>query len=192
MQAAGRVGAGPLLRSQAANGDLVLVTGTLGDAGAALALLQRSQFQRNNPHHLALLARLERPTPRVNAGMRLAGIANSALDVSDGLSGDVRHLFRGVLGAQITPTSLPLSQALSASFSAVEAREFALGAGDDYELCFTVSPDNLDKALLACEQANVAATVVGKMVDNGGCLELTEPCGETPVGAKSTHGFQHF
>ncbi len=136
----GEVEAGrALLRSGARAGDTVYVTGTFGDAAAALALLARGNGDEE------LSRRLWRPTPRLAIGRRLVGVASAAIDVSDGLLGDLAKLLAASgVGAQIDVERVPLSAALRNRFDADEQRRLALTGGDDYELCFTGAEQSLD------------------------------------------------
>ncbi len=121
-----------LLRSGAQVGDTIFVTGTLGDAAAGLALLERGDAD----HYLA--RRFLRPTARVDAGRQLAGHATAAIDVSDGLLGDLTKLLQASdVGAVVDIERVPLSAELQSAFDLSKQRQFALTGGDDYELCFT-------------------------------------------------------
>jgi thiamine-monophosphate kinase len=123
-----------LTRSGAQAGDAVFLTGTLGDAGLGLQLQQQSQTSGDA---LALIQRLDYPTPRVAAGLALRDIANSAIDISDGLAADLGHvLVASGVGADIDIDCLPLSSAFL-SVASADAWQQAVSAGDDYELCFT-------------------------------------------------------
>lgn len=127
-----------LLRSGAQVGDTVFVTGTVGDAAAGLALL------RHDDHDDYLQRRFLRPDARVDKGRELSGRAHAAIDLSDGLVGDlVKLLDASGVGAEIDINRVPMSKALRHRFSADEAQDFALTGGDDYELCFT-GPDDID------------------------------------------------
>ncbi|NIR31630.1 MAG: thiamine-phosphate kinase [Gammaproteobacteria bacterium] len=125
-----------LTRSGARPGDVISVTGTLGDAG--LALEARAGSLTLAPADEAFVQRrLARPDPRVAAGCALRGVASAAIDVSDGLAADLTHLIEASgVGATLRETELPLSQAVASVGE--RGRELALSAGDDYELCFTV------------------------------------------------------
>ena len=125
----------PLLRSGAGVGDAVYVTGTLGDAAGGLAL-----YQDGVPDE-TLLQRFLRPTPRVDIGRALVGRATAAIDISDGLAGDLYKLIDASgVGADIDVDVLPISKALQARFDSKACRKLALMGGDDYELCFTAPP----------------------------------------------------
>ena len=125
-----------LLRSGARVGDTVFVTGTIGDAAAGLALIECGK-----PDEF-LQRRFLRPNARVAKGLELSGRASAAIDLSDGLVGDLRKLLDASgVGAEIDIESIPMSDALRDHFDAKEATHFALTGGDDYELCFTAEPD---------------------------------------------------
>ncbi len=133
----GEVDAGTaLLRSGAQVGNAIFVTGTVGDAAAGLRLLQEGE------QDVYLRQRFLRPTARIETGKRLSGRASAAIDVSDGLLGDLRKLLTASgVGGEIDLGKLPVSSALREKFDADECLRFALTGGDDYELCFTAAAD---------------------------------------------------
>jgi thiamine-monophosphate kinase len=123
---------GALLRSGAQPGDAIYVSGTLGDAAAGLWLLQDGR-----PDDV-LVKRFLRPTARVELGAALAGKATAAIDISDGLAGDLKKLLAAsAVGGDIQIERLPLSDALRLAGSKQQQYQWALCGGDDYELCFT-------------------------------------------------------
>jgi thiamine-monophosphate kinase len=127
-----------LLRSGAKVGDTVFVTGTVGDAAAGLALLRDSEREEY------LQRRFLRPRARIAKGRELIGQASAAIDLSDGLVGDLRKLLDASgVGADIDIECIPTSEKLRQRFTAEEALEFALTGGDDYELLFT-GPADID------------------------------------------------
>lgn len=133
-----------LRRSGAKAGDLIYVTGDFGDTGLLLKMLHPS----NNFYEVdkILMEKLYKQTPRVNAGLALRSnaLATSAIDVSDGLAADLGHILESSnVGATIYVEKIPLSTWLKSNTSRAMAYEFALTAGDDYELCFTVTPDTM-------------------------------------------------
>lgn len=158
-----------LLRSGAQVGDAVFVTGTLGDAAAGLQRLPPASDADEEQRRAYLRGRLHRPQPRVAAGLALRGRASSCIDVSDGLLADLAHVCTASgVAAELEAVSLPLSPALLGAFDTATAQQFALSGGDDYELCFTVSP-----ALAAAVQSDLArlgcgATRIGRIVDGDG------------------------
>ena len=129
-----------LTRAGATPGDDLYVSGTLGDAALALAALQGKTIVDASMLPV-LLRRLERPEPRIELGVALRGVATSALDLSDGLTGDVGHVLKASrVGAAIALDALPLSSALAGRLRGSEralALHCVLAGGDDYELCFT-------------------------------------------------------
>lgn len=193
----GEVPAGQaLLRSGARAGDDIYVSGTLGDARLALeALLGHIHL----PDELLAQARqrLEQPTPRVQLGQRLRGIASSALDVSDGLLGDLRHILAASgVGAEIELAKTTELIAASALFTGPEAifgmelmHQSTLAGGDDYELAFTAAPAQRDAVQSAARQADVAVTRIGRITATPG-LRLLDAQGQPqPVAYAS---FDHF
>lgn len=129
-------------RSHAKLGDMIYVSGTLGDAGAALQLKlkQLSADDLDNDDKAYLQQRLERPTAQVTLGQGLIGLATAAIDISDGLLADLGHIVKkSGVGARLDLAKLPLSKTLS-KIDKKHAQTLALNAGDDYQLCFIVPP----------------------------------------------------
>jgi thiamine-monophosphate kinase len=125
-----------LRRSAARVGDGIYLTGDLGLAGLGLEIL----LGRTPIEAPEALTKLERPEPRVQAGIALAGFANACIDVSDGLAADLGHMLEaGGVGATLDWSALPLPSAVRRYFKAGGDEGMPLHAGDDYELCFTVS-----------------------------------------------------
>ncbi|MFU8788257.1 MAG: thiamine-phosphate kinase [Methylobacter sp.] len=179
VQAMGLVPKGrALLRSSAQPGDFIYMTGFLGDAGLGLKIKQG--YACANPD--AALTRFNRPEPQVEAGLALSGIATACIDLSDGLAGDLGHILQqSRVGACLDWGALPLSTAVQAYINDTSDWSMPLTAGDDYELCFTVSP----------EQANdlpVAATKIGIIESQLG-LRLCKSSVIQPLEVKS---FEHF
>lgn len=177
-----------LTRAGARPGDGIYVTGTLGDAALGLKLLQR-EIDLPEDYHAAVIARLNRPTPRVEAGRQLAGLASACIDVSDGLLADLGHITDASgVGARIELASLPLSLAYDPAFGQI-GWEAALAGGDDYELCFTVSPEREAALRRAAARFGVACTRIGAIESEPG-LRILDPQGAAYV-PKLT-GFDHF
>lgn len=178
----GSVPAGQALRRDGARvGDLVCVTGTLGDAALALR-------EANNPAcPPELRARLNRPQPRLTAGLTLRGQAHAAIDLSDGLAGDLTHVLTASgVGAQLRADLLPASAAFEQHAPAAEKLALQVQGGDDYELCVCLPPDAVS-GLAA--QLDVPLTVIGRVTAEPG-LRITGADGVTiPV---SSHGYRHF
>lgn len=163
-------------RSDARVGDDIYVSGRLGDA--SLALKKIRQGTALTP---SLRASLERPTPRVALGVALRGIARAAIDISDGLTGDLPHILNAShVGASIFLEKLPC---------VAEARwHHVLAGGDDYELCFTAAPEQAWAVEQAAKQAQVTVTRVGTIDAEPGCRWLLH--GEAQ--AFDLQGFNHF
>ncbi|MEO1202818.1 MAG: thiamine-phosphate kinase [Pseudomonadota bacterium] len=142
-------------RSGAQPGDAIYVTGTLGDAAAGLDGLKRGTPVRQ------LVDRYVRPAARVSYGQSLAGVASAAIDISDGLVGDLgRLLSASGVGAVIELKTLPLSAALQDYCGLDAQRRFALSGGDDYELCFTTSATPPDPGVMPLTR--IGAIVAGE------------------------------
>ncbi|WP_166266401.1 thiamine-phosphate kinase [Marinobacter caseinilyticus] len=172
-----------LLRSGACSGDLVCVSGSLGDAGAALQWLDQGAVSEEVS---ALLQRYHYPTPRLALGRALRGKATAAIDVSDGLLVDLQHLLEASgVGARIYASAIPQSTALQ-SLHPEQALALALNSGDDYELCFTIAKE--DWALIRRHNEGVALTVIGEVLAQPGLL-LND--GERDQKAILT-GYDHF
>ena len=168
--AAGTLPSGTALtRSGACSGDQVWVSGSLGDAAIGLRIAQEGRNQADS-HTASLIRRLNVPEPRVSLGQSLRGVASAAVDVSDGLLSDLRHILRcsGGLGAILDVSSLPLSPAALAVCDERTVQSSALGGGDDYELCFTV-PAELEEKLLALNEQQMTPIVkVGEVCADEG------------------------
>jgi thiamine-monophosphate kinase len=168
-----------LLRAGARPGDLVLVTGTLGDAALGRAA--------GAPRALAL--RQRRPTPRVRAGVALAAIARAAIDVSDGLAQDLGHLCRASgVGARIGVADLPLSPAYRrAARRLADPWGPALAGGEDYELVLAVAPQSLAAARAAAARARTPLTAIGRFVRGRGVRVVGERGERVSVPAGHDH-----
>lgn len=172
-----------LRRDAAQVDDDLWVTGTLGDAAAALAQWESS----GDP---ALRSRLDRPTPRIEAARALVGIAHAAVDVSDGLLADVGHICeRSGVGAEIELERLPASYALRQAFEGSARWPFQAAGGDDYELCFSAPSSRRDQVSRACESAGVAVTRIGRIVGAGGVVALDA---EDNPWQPPRRGYEHF
>jgi thiamine-monophosphate kinase len=133
-----------LTRSGAHPGDHVFVSGTVGDAAAGLALLESRLAGGTEAAREHLRQRFLYPEARLGLGARLVGIASAAIDVSDGLAGDLEKLARASrCGARVEVDALPLSPAFIECAGPDGARDMALRGGDDYELCFAVPEERL-------------------------------------------------
>ncbi len=188
LQVLGFVPKGKSLRRDAAqSGDLIYVTGTLGDAGLGLRIVQgRTSVPAQEADYL--VERLERPWPRVEAGLALRGVAHAAIDVSDGLIADLGHILdASAVGAVVQVERLPLSPAFRAM--AGDDWDMALSSGDDYELCFTVPPARKDSVEAVARDLGVPCTCIG-VIDRQSGLRLVRDDGAAFVPAG--HGYEHF
>lgn len=175
-----------LLRSGARVGDDIWVSGSLGDAALGLAF-RRNQIELSATDARLVVDRLERPTPRVHLGVRLRGIASSAIDVSDGLVGDLRHvLLASAVGAVIDWTRVPRSPVLQRQPVHVQQR-CALSGGDDYELLFT-APSNRREELAAVAEATQVCRI-GTVTATADLAVLDEQ--GTPVDTENG-AYEHF
>ena len=186
-----------LLRSGARAGDDVYASGTLGDARLALDALRGTLALP-----AAVLAqarqRLEQPTPRVALGQALRGVASAAIDVSDGLLGDLRHILKASgVGATID-TSVAINLIASSHHSdwatgLISLRnqlEYVLAGGDDYELAFTAPASARDAVQAAARQARTPVTRIGRIEPQAG-LRLVDGQGQA-LPAHSFASFDHF
>lgn len=161
----GAVAAGSALRRAGARaGDRIYVTGTLGDAACALAIWRGGQSANEPEHARVLRQRLDRPSPRLQAGATLRGIASACIDVSDGLAADLGHVLEASgVGATVQLEQLPLSRALLASVPREQALALALTGGDDYELCFTVAPEHEGRLAASSPYMDCALRCIGEI-----------------------------
>jgi thiamine-monophosphate kinase len=154
----------------------VFVTGTLGDAAAGLRCLDRTDARASELFNApadtreALIARLNRPVPRVGAGAALRDFASACIDVSDGLLADLRHIAtRSDVGIEVDADALPASSALLALFDRDERLLLQATGGDDYELAFCVPPAKAadvqrDLARIGCGATRIGRVVAGERV----------------------------
>jgi thiamine-monophosphate kinase len=189
VQVLGQVATGTALRRSGARpGDTLFVSGTPGDAAAGLAL-EQSRLQAPGEVRDYLRERFLLPTPRVALGERLREYASACIDVSDGLLGDAGKLAHASgLAAQVEYEALPVSAALQAAVGEERARLLALSGGDDYELCFAVSPARL---------AQLEAELPGAVWGYARIGTLAAGTGTTVTRAGtvmefSHSGYQHF
>jgi thiamine-monophosphate kinase len=160
-----------LRRSGAKPGDLVYVTGTIGEAGLGLKILQGDLELPSQYRHLSekLIDRLNRPTPRIEIGKALLGTATAAIDVSDGVAADLNHILEmSHVGARLEVEKLPVSECFPNIFEQAGGWEQALAAGDDYELLFTAPAGSEDKLHEIAEEHSCNITCIGQIEEQLG------------------------
>lgn len=185
----GRVPIGEALQRNAAlEGDDIWVSGTLGDARLALGALY-GDYALNDDTLACAAPRLHMPQPRIALGLALRGIAHAALDLSDGLIGDLGHILKASsLGATLNVDALPAGPMLEQQ-ETDRRRHFTLSGGDDYELCFTAPASRRDAVLGAALAANTPVTRIGRIEASPG-LRLTDASGN-PLTLQAS-SFDHF
>ncbi len=177
-----------LLRSGARPGDTVWVSGTTGDARLALEVFRGKIGLAGEDFDRVRLA-MELPQPRVALGLALRGVASSAIDISDGLLGDLGHILqRSRVGASIDVDAVPRSAVLRSQSLGLQ-RLCTLAGGDDYELLFTAPAQAADRVLAAGRSSGVTVTAIGHIEASPG-LRLVDAAG----AALDEHyaSFDHF
>jgi thiamine-monophosphate kinase len=187
-----------ILRAGARAGDHLFVTGSLGGSAAALRLLERGLHAKRNHSEEdesdsieQLLLRHQRPEPRVGWGLVLGeeGLASAMIDISDGLSSDIHHLCsESAVGARIESARLPINPHVTALCGrrALDPLMLALHGGEDFELLFSVPPENLSR--LPAKVDGVPVTCIGKIKASGGIV-ISEG---SRVWELKPGGWQHF
>lgn len=180
-----------LSRSGAAAGQDVYVSGTIGDAALALALMQLGDVEQALKEAPALVARYRLPEPRVALGQSLRGLATAAIDVSDGLVADLGHICRtSAVGAEVEAASVPLSmEARRVISERRDLSEFVWAGGDDYELLFTARPADAGKIAALSEELDLPITRIGRMVEGDGPVVKSE---SGQVVSLAGTGWRHF
>jgi thiamine-monophosphate kinase len=167
-------------RSTAKPGDAIIVTGTIGDAALGVLLRRDQSLAKRWRLSDAMSAHLKQryllPEPRNALAKSVLQSASAAMDVSDGLAGDLAKLCRASgVAAEIDVARVPLSDAVRAAVAADPAvMETALSGGDDYEIILTLAPDKFAALRTAAHQAGVAVTEIGRMVTGEGARFLLE------------------
>lgn len=177
-----------LRRDAASPGDLIYVTGNLGDAGLALLVEQGDCL----PDGLGRdqINRLHRPEPRLAAGMILAGIARGGIDISDGLLSDLGHICEASgVGATVELEKIPVSPAVRSYLEKSNDWSLPLAAGDDYELCVTVPSLHRSKIEAVASRLDVDLTLIGTIVQ-GDVVRCLKAGGEELI--MGSRGFEHF
>jgi thiamine-monophosphate kinase len=191
----GEVPPGQALRRDGAQpGDDVWVSGVIGSAALALAYRQGRLFMEQIDAARVLPA-LYLPTPRVELGIALRGVASSAIDISDGLLADLGHILQRSqvgatrIGARLEFAALPTLPVAQRYLHEAVARDCVLAGGDDYELCFTAPAERRDAVAAAAQSAGVAVTRIGRITAEPG-LTVIGADGQ-PLPFEHT-GYDHF
>ncbi len=166
-------------RSGASVGDLIYVTGSgLGEAGLGLKVEQG--YTVNNPEQV--LNKFHNPEPRIIEGLKIRSYASACIDLSDGIASDLLHILdKSQVGALLDWEKIPLSLQLKNYIQQTADWKLPLTAGEDYELCFTISPDRVDDLDIVCTQVGVIESQPGLRIQREGVIQA--------LGAK---GFEHF
>ena len=189
------IGEGPkgrgLARSGAAPGEDIYVSGTLGDAALALALIETIGVEQALQEAPGLVARYRLPEPQVTLGPALIGLATSAIDISDGLGADLAHICEtSLVGAVVEEAVIPRSE--QARLCLDEHPDWSnrvYSGGDDYELLFTSVPENAGKISTLAEDLGVSLTRIGRTEEGDNPVLLAES-GQKMDLRKS--GWRHF
>jgi thiamine-monophosphate kinase len=187
-----------VLRSGAQPGDVVLVTGTLGDSRAGRQCLLHPHMNIGQEFRDTLLARHLTPRPRLPEGQLLAstGWVHAMADISDGLGSDLRHICGAShVGARIVASKIPISPSCrkAADAAGMDPLAWALTGGEDYELVFTVPPDVADQIRHRLqEETGTSAHVVAEILDDPNRLEIVNPDGKVVAFRSAASGWDHF
>lgn len=188
-----------LQRNGAKPGDIIFVSGNIGDSSLGLEIL----LKKGKGPHLSkvesyLVSRHTSPTPRISLGQKLVRIASSCIDVSDGLLQDVEHILESSrVGARIYLEKIPTSEEYSVYISRekqydnlVDFFKYPLSGGEDYELIFTIPPNLKDKVITLSEELNLKITEIGEITQNSYDLELFYF--NEKIEPKKYKGWKHF
>ena len=149
-------------RSGARHGDNIYVSGEIGDAALCLKKINAGE----RPHKAELI-KLNRPIPRIELGSALKGIANSCIDISDGLEQDLSHIIKASkVGAMVAIQELPLSQSMIKYIESNDDWALPLCGGDDYELCFTAPENFYSEIINIAEFCKIKITKIGVINDS--------------------------
>lgn len=189
LQVVGKIKGKAIQRSGARVGDVVGVSGCLGDARAALDFLGSD---RKGDEVDYLLQRYHRPTPRVEFASMAQAYLNSAIDISDGLIADLEHIaLSSHVGIELDMECLPISKSLEFMCSKEKVLEYAGTGGDDYELAFTTNVDTFKLVKEIGKKINLNISAIGKVVTGNSvvCRNASEICSSLKGFQK---GYRHF
>ena len=182
---------GAVRRNGARPGDLLLVSGTLGDGALGLEAAQGGLLELDAEHRLFLEDRYRLPRPRMALGRAVAGRVTAMMDISDGLLADLGHICRtSGVGAEVRAGDLPLSPALEAVLADTPERlDAVLSGGDDYELLMAAPPDAAQGLIAEAEALGERLTMVGRITEESD-ITVVDRTG-APLGAAGG-GWTHF
>ncbi len=195
-----------VLRSGAKARDVICVTNTIGDGALGLKLVfndfpEALSTSLTEKEKVYLLKALNCPLPQLNAVNLLKRFANCAIDISDGLIADLSHILEAsnsieagkTLSAHLELQDMPLSSAMQKYIQAIEDWSLVLTGGDDYQLCFTVSENEIDQLLSEAYESNISITAIGRIEEGGGhqSIQLYQS-GHPFSSGKIGSGYLHF
>jgi thiamine-monophosphate kinase len=180
-------------RSGAKAGDEIWVSGTLGDAALALNAMQ-GRYTLSPAELESCSPALHTPQPRVELGLALRGLASSAIDISDGLLADLRHILESSeTGAEIRLHDLPRSQVVSDHFADEQVQKMVMAGGDDYELCFTAASALHDQVQALGRKLQLPVTHIGHITAQHGLIDRLIVRGpDNGIMEIGKDGFDHF
>lgn len=180
-----------LFRHKAQVGDLIFVSGNIGDSAAGLDLLLNYPENTYSQEEQYLIRQHLHPIPQVELGKLLASYSQCAIDISDGLIADLKHILnRSQCGAEIYIENLPLSSTLVSRYGKKQAKHFALTGGEDYQLCFTIAPEKLKTLEKVLMEKGFNCTCIGKITNQVNEIKLLDKGNE--VILPQHIGFDHF
>jgi thiamine-monophosphate kinase len=180
-----------MTRSGAQAGDVVFVSGTIGDAALGLRVLGGEFAGLDKEAADFLIARYQLPEPRLELGRRLTGLASAGMDISDGLAADMGHIceasnLSGRIDASRVPMSPVVRAALAVDLSLINT---ILGGGDDYELLFTAAPERESEIMALGDSMNLQLTAVGTTLEGEGVAVCDSYGAEIVINRP---GYKHF
>lgn len=189
VQLVGQCEGAPMTRAGAEPDDVILVSGSLGDARAGLNLLRGNRFPASDDE-CELIRRFLRPEARLELGRVCRVHAHAAIDISDGLLADVAHVMAAsACRAELEIEALPLSTALVTTVERRRAMQYATAGGDDYELALCVPPTALERILEEADRIAVPLTSIGRVVVGEGVICRDADGADVTPRAK---GYVHF
>lgn len=179
-----------LLRSGAQVDDIVYVSGSVGDAAAALHVLTEN-MQLNQHDQVWFEDAYYRPQAQIQLGEKLRDVATSAIDISDGLAADLGHICsKSGIGAELDLAAIPISKTMRKNFDVEKTMEWALSGGDDYQLCFTAPKKCQQEISKISVELGLEITPIGKIVSEHGLRSVRKGSGASePIHSS---GFVHF